>query len=288
MPEALIPNAAAPPPPRTRQALRARFDIQLDRHEGKYIVRPELLPAIRHFLKPFCEPDPHGHGDPPEYVITTIQLDSPSLALHHAKENEALNRFKLRVRTYGEPGSSPVFLEVKRKIRGTIIKSRTSIPFAAWGKDLMFNTRLNLTFKSSKEELGFLEFVRLVREIGAQPVVLVRYTRESYFSTRDRYARVSFDRKLLYQPTHSWSSWGEGRHWYCMDTSLSQNKQYRFSGIVLELKTLSDTPEWMIHLVEHFDLARTGNCKYSTAIWQESLFSGTTALAPYAADVLLW
>lgn len=288
MPETSSTVPVVPPPSSVRQSRRARFDIQLDRHEGKYIVRPELLPAVRHFIKPFCEPDPHGHGNPPEYVITTIQLDSPSLALHHAKEHEAVNRFKLRVRTYGVPGSSPVFLEVKRKIRGTIVKSRTSIPFDAWGPDLLFSTRLNLTFKSRKEEVGFLEFARLVREIGARPVVIVRYTRESYFSTRDRYARVSFDRRLLYQPTDSWTNWGEGRHWYCMDSALAQNKQYRFSGIVLELKTLSDTPEWMIHLVQHFDLARTGNCKYSTAIWQESLFRGTTALAPYAADVLLW
>lgn len=282
-----LPRSATLPPSQ-RAASRARFDVQLDRHEAKYIVKPELLPAIRHFIRPFCEPDPHGVGDPPEYVITTIQLDSPNLALHHAKEQDALTRFKLRVRTYGKPGSSPVFLEVKRKIRSTIVKSRTSIPFAAWTEDLMFNPRLTLTFKSEKEEIGFLEFVRLVREIGARPVVLIRYTRESYFSTQDRYARVSFDRKLLYQPTDSWKNWGEGRRWYCMDNCLAQNKQYNFSGLVMELKTLSDTPRWMIDLVEHFGLARTGNCKYCTAVWQESLFRGTPMLAPYAMDLLMF
>ncbi|MDA0576730.1 MAG: polyphosphate polymerase domain-containing protein [Verrucomicrobia bacterium] len=277
----------AKPTAATRQSRRAHFDVQLDRHEGKYIIHPNLVPEIRRFIAPFCEPDPNGRGDPPEYDITTIQLDSPSLALHYAKENEAISRFKLRVRTYGKPGTNPVFLEVKRKVRGTIMKSRTSIPFDAWGEDLMFDPHLRLTFKSSKEELGFLEFVRLVREIGAEPVVLIRYTRESYFSRNDRYARVSFDRKLLYQPTRSWTNWGEGRHWYVMDSALAQNKQYKFSGIIMELKTLSDTPHWMIDLVQHFDLARTGNCKYSTALWQESLFRGKPALAPYAADVLL-
>ncbi len=272
--------------PIAKPPTRARFDIQLDRHEAKFIVKPSLLPEIRRFIRPFCEPDPHGRGDPPEYDITTIQLDAPNLPLHHAKFDEAVNRFKLRVRTYGKPGSSPVFLEVKRKIRGTIIKSRTSIPFEAWGPDLLFNPRLTLSFKSQKEELGFLDFVRLTREIGAQPVVLIRYTRESYFSTNDRYARVSFDRKLLYQPTREWNNWGQGRTWYCMDNPLAQNKEYNFSGIVLELKTLSDTPHWMIDLVQHFGLARTGNCKYCTAVWQESLFRGTPALPAYAIDLL--
>lgn len=291
-PATAAPDASCPPSPpagaQQRRTQRAGFDIQLDRHEAKYIIPPHYVPEVREYIRPFCEPDPNGRGSPPEYVITTIQLDSPSLTLHHAKELEAVNRFKLRVRTYGVPGSSPVFLEVKRKIRGTIIKSRTSLPFAVWNRDLIHSTQLNLTFKSPKEEVGFLEFVRLVREIGAEPIVLIRYTRESYFSTRDRYARISFDRKLLYQPTDSWENWGEGRRWFNMDNCLAQNKQYRFSGVVMEIKSLSDTPQWMIDLVRHFDLVRTGNCKYSTAVWQESLFRGTPVLAPYAADLLLW
>ncbi len=268
--------------------IRAADDVQLDRHEGKYVVPTSVLPEIRDFIHPFCRPDPHGSGNPPEYSITTMQLDTPSLALHHAKEHDAVARFKLRVRTYGEPGSSKVFLEVKRKVRGSIIKTRTSIPFEAWGKDLVYNTKLDLEFRSSNEELGFLEFVRLVRETGASPVVLVRYIRESYMSIHDQYARVSMDRNLEYQPTSDWNNWGEGGRWYSVDSALSQNKQYPFSGVVLELKTLSDAPNWMIDLVKHFDLVRVGNCKYSNAIWQEALFRGTTDLPTYAIELLTY
>lgn len=264
---------------------RAKFDISLDRHEAKYIIPKSLVPRIREFIRPFCDPDPHTKGDPPGYVITTLQLDAPNLALHHAKENEALSRFKLRVRTYGEPGDNPVFLEVKRKIRGTIIKSRTSIPPEAWGEDLIRNAKTDLIFKSMKEEEGFLEFKRLTLEIGARPVILLRYTRESYFGTIDHYARVTFDRNLLYQPTSSWDSWGRNRRWRQMDSSLAQNKMYPFSGVVLELKTLSDVPQWMIDLVMEFELVRTGNCKYSTAIWLESLFRGTPTPPVYAIDL---
>ena len=43
-----------------------------------------------------------------------------------------------------------------------------------------------------------------------------------------------------------------------MDTAVAQNKGNRFSGVVLELKTLSDAPHWMMDLVMHFDLERTG------------------------------
>lgn len=266
---------------------RAKFDIQLDRHEAKYVIPRSLVADIREFIRPFCERDPHCSGDPPEYVITTLQLDSPNMALHHAKNLEAINRFKLRVRTYGDPvGNAPVFMEVKRKIRGTIVKSRTMVPFDAWNEALIKNHRLNLTFKSPKEELGFLEFVRLVKEIGAEPKILIRYTRESYFGKNEHYARVTFDRKLLYLPARSWDGWGRGEKWHPMDSTIAQNKDQPFSGIVLELKTLSDAPQWMIDLVMHFGLVRTGNCKYSTAIWQESVFRGTPELPGYAADIV--
>ncbi len=266
--------------------MTSTYDIHLDRYESKYIIPPSLVPKIREFIRPFCIPDPYTKGYPPEYVVTTLQLDTPGLALHYARTNEANARFKLRVRTYGEPGESAVFVEVKRKFARTIVKSRVKVAFDAWGEHLLRDKRLNLPFKSKSEENGFLDFVRLARETGARPVLLVRYTRESYFGANDPYARVTFDRRLLYQPTTSWVSWGRGGRWLVMDSSFAQNKNYRFSGIVMEIKTLSDAPHWMMDLIVHFNLEQTGNCKYSSAIWQESVFD-QTALAPYTAGDLI-
>jgi hypothetical protein len=112
-------------------AFRQQHTIDLERHEAKYIIHPGQMAAIREFIRPFCVPDENardGHNGLPEYLVTTLQLDSPDLALFHAKEHEALNRFKLRVRTYGTDGQCPVFLEVKRKIKGIIVKSRATVP----------------------------------------------------------------------------------------------------------------------------------------------------------------
>ena len=266
----------------------AKYDVKLDRHEAKYIIPYPLVPDIREFIKPFCIPDPHTHGDPPTYKVTTMQVDTPNLALHHAKLDEAVNRFKLRVRTYGKPGENPVFMEIKRKIRGTIVKSRTSVAFEDWGPHLLFDPVVRLRFKSTKEEVGFLEFRRLVQETGARPVLLVRYERESYFGAVDHYARVTFDSQLEYHPAHSWMDWGENGRWIPMDSSLVQNQQQPFSGVVLELKTFSDAPRWMVDLVMEFGLERIGNCKYSTAIWMESLFCTTTPAPSYAVELLSW
>jgi len=256
------------------------------RYEAKYIIPRSLVPSIRAFIQPFCAPDPYTHGDPPEYTITTLQLDTPGYALHYAKEFEAIRRFKLRVRTYGEIGSAPVFAEVKAKLEETIVKTRAAIPFCEWGEDLIFGVRVPDLFKNERQQIDFLQFKRLVWELGAKPVVLVRYIRESYVGTVDRYARVTFDRKLQYQITNSWTDFGRSGVWHGMDSTVAQGFGLPYSGVVLEVKTLSYMPVWVMDLVERFQLKKSGNCKYSTALWREGVFCKYPAMNESAAVAL--
>jgi len=268
-----------------RKRKQAQRDL-VTRYEAKYIISRKLVPEIRAFIAPFCTKDPYARGFPPEYTITTLQLDAPDFSLHYAKEREAVNRFKLRVRTYGEVGTAPVFAEVKAKLEYTIVKSRVAIPFGVWCKDLVFGVRLPDCFKSERQEIDFLQFKRLVWELGAVPVTLVRYIRESYVGTVDSYARVTFDRKLEYQMTESWTDFGRSGIWRGMDSTEAQGFGLPYSGVVLEVKTLSHTPVWVMDMVERFQLRKSGNCKYSTALWREGLFRGYPETNDEAADAL--
>ena len=266
-----------------------RKQLQRDlvtRYEAKYIIPKSLVSEIREFIRPFCVSDPHAHGTPPEYTITTLQLDSHDFALHYAKEREAIKRFKLRLRTYGEIGSAPVFAEVKSKLESTIVKTRAAIPFKMWSKELVFGLKVPGCFKNERQEVDFLQFKRLVWEIGAVPVTLVRYVRESYVGTVDRYARVTFDRKLQYQMTDSWTDFGRSGLWRGMDSAEAQGFGLAYSGVVLEVKTLSHTPVWVMDLVERFQLRKSGNCKYSTALWREGFFRGYPETNDESADGL--
>lgn len=264
---------------------QAQRDL-VTRYEAKYIIPRSLVPEVRAFIQPFCVADPHAYGLPPEYTITTLQLDTDDYALHYAKEREAIRRFKLRVRTYGEIGSAPVFAEVKAKLEDTIVKTRVAIPFKMWSKELVFGVRLPEFFKNERQEIDFLQFRRLVWELGARPVLLVRYARESYVGTVDRYARVTFDRKLQYQMTDSWTDFGSGGAWRGMDSTEAQGFGLDYSGVVLEVKTLSHLPLWVMDLVERFQLRKSGNCKYSTALWREGFFRRTPETNAEAAEAL--
>ena len=87
------------------QTRRKRQQIELERYEAKYIIHPSQVPQIREFVRPFVVDDPHAEGVPPSYIVTTLQLDSFDRGLYMAKQNEAINRFKLRIRTYGLDGT---------------------------------------------------------------------------------------------------------------------------------------------------------------------------------------
>lgn len=261
-------------------AIMATMDTAIERYEAKYVIPSSLVGPIRDFLAPYCRPDPHGSGTPPCYTITTLQLDGPGLPLHRAKAEERPNRFKLRVRTY-EGSESPVFLEVKRKYGDVVVKRRARIARADWGPHLLSNTDVTLAFKSDEEYLAFLEFVRLAREIHAEPVVRIRYARESYFAVAEEYARVSFDHRIEYQPATSWEVEGVGGKWIALDSDLVQNKMCPWSGVILELKSSLSVPRWMSDMTREFDLVRDGNCKYSTAVLSEIVFRGGAGAPAY-------
>ncbi len=284
--------AASLPTQRKTVDPKARFrEFYPGRYEFKYVLPRQMIPRVREYIQPHCEVDPNCSGDPPEYVITTLQLDSPGLSLHYAKLWDFIDRFKLRVRTYEPIGSAPVFLEVKAKFRTTVVKYRSRIPFENWGAHLFKDELIRgIHFKESKESENFFQFLRLVKQIGARPVMLIRYTRESYFGKNDHYSRLTLDRRLQYQQTRSWDSWGRDGCWRSLDKTVDQTRrhdqEYNYSGVVMELKTLSDVPAWMSNLVHDLDLGRQGHCKFSNSIWAESMFLNTPWTPEYEVDYL--
>jgi hypothetical protein len=172
-----------------------------------------------------------------------------------------------------------------------ILKLRSQIPFDRWSGDLFQDKIIKgVDFKTEKEAENFYQFLRLAKQIGARPVMLIRYRRESYFGRADSYSRVTFDTQLEYQQTYAWNSWGADGQWRALDNPMMQTRRHEmeldFSGVVLELKALQDVPEWVVNLVTELDLWRVGHCKYSNAVWAESLFRATPWTPEYEIDLL--
>ena len=255
--------------PETPKKIRPNGQV---RHELKYIVPASVAPEIRMFAEPFCVPDPEATGSPPQYRVTTLQLDTLGKALHLAKEREQLNRFKLRVRTYGNPGEHVEFLEIKRKLEAMVKKTRCMLQPGTFGPDLL-TTLTPPPGLRSRDVTTFWDFLRLKDQLDARPMIIIRYLRESWIGRNNPQQRITFDRELEYALCNRWSFQPEGC-WRRMDTATAFGLP--FAPLILEMKSSASVPIWMLELIRFFSLQRVGFCKYSTAMRLESIFEGNT------------
>jgi len=246
------------------------------RHELKYIIPAQWADEIRNFIQIFCRHDPFAKGDPPVYTVSTMQLDSPNLALHLAKDNKQVNRFKLRVRTYGNDDT--VFFEVKRKEEQFIRKTRSRVRMQDYGESLFQKPFAIPSFAHDREYANHYEFLRLMNGVNARPVVHIHYERESWIGQNDPEIRITMDRKIRYRLAEGFKLfYGNENGWRIMDGETGLRRS--FGGIILEIKSPSHVPSWIVHLIRNFGLQRTGFCKYSTAMRLESIYTGQTYTA---------
>lgn len=239
--------------------------MQLDfqRFEYKYVIPEALSQPIRDYIACYTHPDTFTrHSENSGYIIRSLYLDSPNLAFHRAKEQKALNRLKLRIRTYGTQGDGPIFFEIKRKIKGVIHKRRVQVHESSWAHHKPNSERL-LVHKNSRNVDVMIEFMDLCQRYQVGPSMMVQYAREAYESEIDDYARVTFDRCLLGHFPRGYKLSLDERGWISLDDPTVMGIQ---RATVLELKFANQAPLWMYDLVQYFGLQRRGFSKYSTAV----------------------
>ena len=279
----------------------AVFEARFERLELKYLIDEYTADRIRDDIEPFCQPDPHnfgrgaiGHGavghnagalgrDPrgsQGYGISSLYLDSPSLALFYAKERGDPDRLKLRVRSYR--GSQIAVLELKRKISDVIDKTRASVDPA----QVKRIARGRLPAPSDPERDRFLtDFALTSMRVGAQPTLHVRYDREAYSSSVDTYARVTFDRRVEVQRARDWDRAPDPEAWCSFDQY--RRPELRDKKVILELKCQSFVPWWITNLIRSHALKRRSFSKYGVGIYLTGRLNWETTLPNRSARALL-
>ncbi|MCW5981106.1 MAG: polyphosphate polymerase domain-containing protein [Bryobacteraceae bacterium] len=239
--------------------------VVFQRYEFKYLIAPEFVEPIRRFIAPYCDMDRFaGRERDRFYTITSLYLDTRGYKSYWDKEHDALARLKLRIRTYGEDSDGPVKFEVKRRFNEVRRKSSVEVPRIGWEGLLTSPANGDSWEFSDAERPALDDFLCLVRSMAARPTMLVRYQRQAFRSRLDRYVRISFDRKISYQPAAGYVLPGRARNWRANDDAGSLDE----SGprIVLELKFMTKAPLWLVDLVRTFGLMRRGFSKYCTAM----------------------
>jgi hypothetical protein len=237
----------------------------IERREYKYLIDRATAAAVRAAIRPFCALDPFAAGSRTRtYAIETLYLDTTDLALFWANDHEQVDRVKMRVRRYADAPSSPVFLEVKRRINDVISKTRGKLSPVGWASLLADPAAPVPPEVVGKDRAAVERFLAIHRSMHLRPFTLVRYQREPWVSTIDDYARVTFDTWIQAHAVDSLTFQPDGGRWRALDDAVLQRTHD--SLVVLELKFARHVPVWLVNIVRSHGLVRGAYSKYGNSI----------------------
>jgi hypothetical protein len=239
------------------------------RVELKYALDEDAAARVRRFVAPFVAEDPAVPSAGGQRV-TSLYLDTPRgdfCGRHLARDAD---RFKLRVRRYGEDEPQVVYFEVKRKV-GRVTDKRRARVAAASAPRLLAAGGAAADAVATPDGESLRLFLWLMALHRAAPRMLVTCRRESFVGPEPGCeARVTFDHDTSFQPVLAATLRGDPGRW--SRTPLEDG------SVLLELKYSGAPPWWMAELARRLGRRRTAYSKYVAAV----AVAGAARLAPYA------
>ena len=237
------------------------------RFELKYLIPQSLALKVRNFLRQRLELDEFGAGQPNyAYPVHSLYLDSDDWKIFRRSESGHKNRFKLRVRYYNDNPKTPVFFEIKRRMKDVILKQRCAIRRNT-ARDVIFGYvpgPQEMFAPADPVELKAIhEFMRLQLSLNLKPKLHVFYTREAYVNSYNNEVRVTLDRSVQAVTRFD----GE------LPVSLKSPFVCTGDGsnpddvVILELKFSERFPNWYRELVQVFGLKQGGAAKYLEGVF---------------------
>lgn len=241
-------------------AARVPIAAHAGRKELKYIVPEAVASHVLYLAAGFLRPEIYLNG--PRQCVTSLYLDSVRRACLRAHRQRLPDRFKLRIRRYGDANDGVAFVEVKRKRLSMVHKTRARVPIGAVPA-LVSSLRPPDSGKETTEIESLHEFFKRRLVLGAEPVVLVQCERESLRGVgAERETAVTVDRRIRYQPACGADLVGTRDRWM----PLRVPSRGREPAVVMELKHGGAPPVWMRPLMAHLRPWRASFSKYHTAL----------------------
>src|SRR3954470_18254501 len=166
----------------------ARDRMQQSRFELKYLVREDVAEKVRDFVTCYLNLDEYGVGRPNySYPVHSLYLDNDDLEIYWRTVNGDKNRYKLRLRYYSDKPGTPVFFEIKRRMKDVIMKQRGGVRQEA--VPLILTGHLpedkHMITKDPGSLVAVQRFQGLMQELQAKPKSHIFYQREAYVADND-------------------------------------------------------------------------------------------------------
>ena len=219
--------------------------MTFERYEKKYLL-DEI--QYKEFIK-----RTGGRIVPDEYGTTTIcniYFDTPDARLIRTSLEKPVYKEKLRLRSYGTPGTDgPVFLELKKKYKGIVYKRRESMVLSEAEGYLLRHEAPGVETQVLREIDWFLKYYRDIR-----PAMYIAYDRIAAYDTQKPELRVTFDWNIRFRNQEldlKKGTWGQ--------QILEEGQQ------LMEIKITGAMPVWLCELLDQLCIYPVSFSKYGKA-----------------------
>ena len=224
------------------------------RYEKKYLLTREQYLAVCAGMAPYMAPDAH-----PRYSIGNIYYDTERYDLIRASLEKPAYKEKLRMRSYGVPGSrDSVFVEIKKKYDGVVYKRRVTMEMQDAAL-FVGGARKGDGSQISREIDWFLRFYRPV------PKAFIAYDREAYAAADGGELRITFDTALRARSNDLDLRLGS------QGVALLPEEQ-----ILMEVKIPGTAPLWLARLLSESGIFSASFSKYGT-YYKQFVLGGRSA-----------
>ncbi|MCB1783978.1 MAG: polyphosphate polymerase domain-containing protein [Alphaproteobacteria bacterium] len=247
----------------------------LHRYELKYVIPYAMVKPIQRFIAPYCEMDYHSTISPDTfYTINSLYFDTRNCEFLEQRLWGRDLRFNMRVRFYGGTGAPPYHLEIKQKMGVGVKKTRATIGGEEWPHILTDPYYYKFGSPHQDERIANKDlFMRLAKSYEIEPKIMLQYRRCAFFSTVDKYARVTMDRDMRYREQDPsipmrdpYNMKYDGNFVNYDNETIYAKDTFTDANVILELKCdIGYVPMWMLDLVKHFELNQVGFSKYLNA-----------------------
>lgn len=227
------------------------------RLEYKYLIPVSDLQKIKNKMAPYLVLDKYAaKNKSKDYTVRSLYFDNPKLQYYFEKVEGIKVRKKIRIRVYDNfIDGSIAFLEIKRKNEDYVCKYRAPLLYRDLNK--FFETRevkdliiSNGSNRSAIENAKLFLFYYIHDNL--QPVSLIAYDREPFFSKFDNGLRITFDKNLRFLSLSDYNNIFE-------EKKLSQALNNR---VIIEIKFNHSIPAWLRDIIIQFRLYRMALSKY--------------------------
>lgn len=226
------------------------FQAVFKRTEIKYLLNPLQESALMEQIESRLSKDVYGKS-----TISNLYFDTEDYELIRSSIEKPLYKEKLRLRSYETPtDSTKVFVELKKKVAGTVYKRRLSMPYGD-AIAYLFGEQISIGNSQIRNEIDWF-----MKRYPLSPKAFISYDRSAWKGLQDPGLRITFDRNILFRGDQ-------------LDLS---NGTFGFSVLdpdktVMEIKMNQPMPLWLALSLNTLGIfpvsySKYGNC-YKSYIW---------------------